>query len=76
VDIDKETIARRIEEVVPGAQYKLNINKSQSRRVCIRVTDTAIKASVNPKRIRSERQLQETIELLTHELAITARITD
>ena len=66
--VTKEEITRQLEELAPGAKYKLRLNGKLPVRLSIRVTDDAVSVQVNPKRCRSDAQLQEAIAEIAQEL--------
>jgi len=72
MQVEKGDITRQLEEAVPGARYKLKLNHSLPVRVSIRATDNTVAVQVNPKRIRSDGQLQDVISLIAEELERSA----
>lgn len=62
IDIDPKRIEEELKEYAGNTPFKLHIKPHSERRVSIRETDKCMDITINPRRIRTQEQLDEVMQ--------------
>ena len=70
IDVDPEKIKAELQEYAGETPVKLHVKRHLETRVSVRETDKRIDISINPKRVRTQEQLDQVMQFCQNSLRL------